>query len=508
MVKKRGKIIKLIAVLLVFIFAFLLRIWNIDRMGRTWDEGAYVEMGYKFVQLAKKGDFSNPYWYKTSDAPPLARYAYGLIGQLDIDHFLESGDAVFRYNLTASRILSAFVSSLSAVIVLLIGWEFISIFVGVAGAIIFMMLPFFLGLSQLATLESFTMLFFTSSIYVFLHFLKDFSIKKMFLSGILVGIALTTKYTNVLLMPLMTFVYLWYFKSANKKVSLRFTIKVLCIFLISIVVFFLLWPMPWVHLREVFDVNYKWRVIGSRQSVPEVFFGRLMLVPIFYYFVHFLITTPLVILGFFMIGIKYIFKNKKWILYVLLVWFLFPFILSFYNFRQHGVRYIIQVYAPLSLIAAIGIDYFFSKFTSKITTKLLYFVPIIIYLFIILVRITPYYLDYFNILVGGAKGVYEKKLFQLGWWGQGIGESAEYLSKNAAKGSKIGLAISPLVVMPHLSNQDMSRYQEGINYDYVIVNYFNIVREGFNDYEIKKNYIPVYFVLADGAKIVTVYKHK
>lgn len=477
-------------------------------MGRTWDEGAYVEIGYKLIQLAKKGDFTNSYWYKTSDAPPLVRYAYGLISQFDVDHFLKNGDAVFKYDLTVSRVLSVVVSSLASVTVLLIGWQFVSRFVGIIAAIIFTMLPFFLGLSQLATLESFVMLFFTSSVYCFLLLIRKFSIKKMFMCGILLGLALATKYTNVLLIPLLTFIYiLWRIKSKNKGDKLSYA-KILLIFLISLAVFFLLWPMPWFHIGEVFDVNYKWRVIGSRYSVPEVFFGKLLLVPKIYYIVHFIITTPLIILGLFLIGLKRISDEKKFILYTMVAWFSFPFLLSFYNFRQHGIRYIIEIYVPLSIIAAIGFDAITNYLTKKIYVKFLFFIPIFIYLSIILFRITPYYLDYFNNIVGGTKGVYEKKLFQLGWWGQGIGESAEYLSKNAIKGSKIGLAISPMVVMPNLPNQNVNKYQENVDYDYVIVNYFNIVREGFSDYQIVKNYKPVYFVMADGAKLVTVYKRR
>lgn len=477
-------------------------------MGRTWDEGAYVEIGYKFIQLAKKGDFSNPLWYKTSDEPPFARYAYGLISKFDVDHILKNEDAIFKYNLTASRILSAIVSSLASVIVLLIGWQFVSKFVGVIASIIFTMLPFFLGLSQLATLESFIMLFFTSSIYAFLLLIRKFSIKKLIICGILIGFAFATKYTNILLIPLLSLIYaLWRNKLKNKERQLSY-VKIILIFIVSITIFFLLWPMPLLHLTEVFDTNYKWRVLGSRYSVPEVFFGKLLLVPKVYYVVHFLITTPLIILGFFLIGLKHISDRKKFILYTMVIWFIFPFILSFYNFRQHGIRYIIEIYAPLSIIAAIGFETITSYLTKKTFIKIVYFIPVFIYLFIILFRITPYYLDYFNILVGGTKNVYEKKLFQLGWWGQGVGESAEYLSKNVPKWSKIGLAISPTVVMPYLPNQKVSKYQENIRYDYVVVNYFNIVREGFDDSEIVKNYKPEYFVMADGAKIVTVYKRK
>jgi hypothetical protein len=275
--------------------------------------------------------------------------------------------------------------------------------------------------------------------------------------------------------------------------------------------------MPWFHLKEVLDMNYQLRIKDTGLSVPEVFYGKLILVPKVYYIVHFFITTPLIILGLFLVGSKKIsdfsknLKNSnktKWILYSLIVWFIVPFVQSFYNFRQHGVRYIIEIYAPLALIAAFGFEQLVSRYTKKIRWKLLLFVPVVFYLFIILWRITPYYLDYFNLTVGGAKNVYEKRLFQLGWWGEGVKEAVVYLDNSAPIGSKVGLAVRPLLTLPPLKRLKTSVYKSTEKYDYVIVNHFNIIREGFNDEKIRMEYVPIYNVLADGAKLVTVYKHK
>lgn len=506
---KENKFIKKIFIIvLIFTFSISLRLWNLNKMGRTWDEGAYVEYGYKFLQLVKKGDFTNAYWYKTSDEPPLVRYIYAIPSYFDVSQFSPNGDAKFKYDYTYSRIVSAIASSVSVIFVILVGWELLSPLIGVIAGVIFSMLPFYLGLSQLATLESFIMLFFTSSIYFFLKFLKRFSLKFLILSGVSIGLALQTKYTNILLIPLIICIYyIWYFNIGKKKGNI-FEIKIVYIFLISLFVFFILWPIPWFHLKEIIEVNYKWRILGSKYSVPEVFFGRLMLTPVVYYVIYFLITTPFLILTLFLVGIKKIDKSKNWIFYVILAWFILPFIQSFYNFRQHGVRYIIEIYAPLSLLAAMGFDFIVGKLTKKILLKFVYFVPIIIYMGVIIFRITPYYLDYFNILVGGTGTVYEKKLFQLGWWGQGIREAGLYLEKTASKGSRVGLAVDPKESMPRSNRLILLNYSDSISYDYVMVGYYRITRLGFDDSKIKKNYNLIYTVKADGAVLVWVYKKK
>ena len=151
---------KLLVITFIFFFSLSLRIWNLDKMGRTWDEGAYVELGYKYIALLKKRDFKNDYWYKQSDEPPLARYVYGFLGQWDISHFDKNGNPIFKYDLTSARLVAVLLSSLSTVLVVVIGWSYISAFVGISAGFIFSMLPFFVGLSQLATLESFVMFFY------------------------------------------------------------------------------------------------------------------------------------------------------------------------------------------------------------------------------------------------------------------------------------------------------------------------------------------------------------
>src|SRR5574337_2191092 len=98
--------------LLVFIFSLSLRLWNIHDSGRWWDEEWYVQKGYYFVELLKKGDWTNPYFYVNGgDHPPLSTYFYGLASYKDLISYDSSakpilpvlnvpkGSTVFSYNL-------------------------------------------------------------------------------------------------------------------------------------------------------------------------------------------------------------------------------------------------------------------------------------------------------------------------------------------------------------------------------------------------------------------------
>lgn len=553
---------KIFLCLVIFLFSVGLRLWNLNDMGRTWDEFEYVERGYNFVSLIQKRDFNNPYWVKAPDFPPFAPYIYGIVSRMDIKGFDIQQKPIFNYDYTHARLVSVLLTALSVVLVTIIGWNYKSPFVGIVSGIILSMLPYPLAFSHIASLESFILFFFTATVMSFLHFLLYPSKMSTVTTGILLGLSLLVKFTNILLVPLIIWIFLiWYgHVTTNKNVITRYIFLIVIMFLLAFGTVFVFWPMPWFHLQDVISFNTHLRY--SPYSVPEVFFGRLLLVPKVYYIVHFFITTPLFILCLFLLGLfsttsqrfpfincsvfQLLFKKMKkgfrwnfslkrividllhfflfiqkdekrtiknklthtWILYAIIAWFCLPFIQSLYNYKQHGLRYIIEIYAPLSIIAAIGLEYAVQKLQLRTFGKTLAVFVVLVYLFFALYRISPYYLDYFNGVVGGAGGVYRNKMFQLGWWGQGIREAGIYIEKHAPSGAKIGIALSPDHVLPPLPNQKVTPYNPGEMYDYVIVNYYIVLRAGYDDTQIKQKYDVAYSVIADGAQLVTVYKKK
>ncbi len=512
---------KLLILFAVFFFSLAIRLLTLNQMGRTWDEQEYVEQGYNMIELIKKADFNNPYFYNTYDHPPLVKYLYGISAHFDTEKHLPSGETILNYDLTYSRLLSAIIFSLGVVVVIIIGWSFFSSTVGIIAGTILSLLPFSLGLSQLVTTESFKIFIYPLAIFIYIKFLQNYSTKRLIIAGIITGVALQIKQSNIILIPLfglIAFTCYQQIKQSKKKKAFinKVFFSLIYISVISIFVFILFWPLMPFHLREIYsnhsglwNVQFTPKIWLITISVPEVFLGRLMLTPNFYYLVYFFISIPIIILFLFFIGVKKILEKKDWIFYSLILWFIVPFIImSFYSWRQHGLRYIIEIYPAICLIAAIGFNSFISKFTKKEGLKLLYFIPVAIYLLFALWQIKPYYLDYFNELVGGTNTVYKYKLFQQGWWGQGLGEAGLYIKSIAPKGSKIGYAVSPDHVLPRFSEFKYEKWAANKKYDYVIVNYYNIIREGFNDKYIRENYKLIHEVKADQATLVFIYKIK
>lgn len=524
--KKLSLKFKLLITLAIFIFSVLLRLWNLNQMGRTWDEFPILEKGYNFIELAKKGDFVNPYWWTNPDHPPLSNYFYGLAGFLDFQKFDKnlvpmykgpSGSPVYNYDLTYSHLISALFASLTAVLIFLIGLRYFSFFIGLSASIFFSMLPFFLGLSQLVTHESLILFFFTASVYSFLRLLEQYSLKLVILTGILTGLALEVKQSNILLFPLFILLlinFLFFQKKASlpagrKKLNRKLLLATfIYIPIISILIFLAFWPMPFFHLKETLSFTKDLWFPPGGGDIQELFLGKFKITPRYYYLVYFFVTTPVLVLFFFFAGIKNIFSKKNWLFYSLLLWFCFPFIQSFYSHRENGLRYIIEIYAPLSIIAGIGFDYIISKFKYKLNIKLILLFLVFGYLFITLYQISPFYLDYFNELAGGTKNVYEKKLFQMGWWGEGLKQQANYLEKNAPKGSTIGLRINPTHTIKLVNGLNYSLFKENGQYDFVIDNYYAVIRQGFNEGVLNKNYNLVYEESKDGAIFAKIYKKK
>lgn len=495
----------------MFFFSFGLRLWGLNDMGRTWDESPYVDDGYRFIELAKEGDLRNSKWYENFDHPPLGRYMYGLAEHLD-NVKTANGQTEFPYDYTYPRVVAALLSAFSVVLIALIGWEFISPNVGTYSAIIFSMLPFFMGFAKTATLEAPIMFFFTASVYSFLKFLTKFTTKMAILTGIFTGLALLTKQTNLLLIPLYFIIQVfWYLFDNTKFNKINFRSIIFFWAIISftaIITVFLLWPMPWFHFKEVMDYHNKMWITNTSLPPPEVFFGKLILVPKYYYVVMFLITTPFLILLLSLFGLLEITRQKKKIFYVILIWFLFPFIQSFYSFKQHGIRYIIEIYAPFALLAGLGFEHLSNRLNLTKQKQALLFVPIFLYMAIQIISVHPYYLNYYNELVGGASGVYKSKQFQLGWWKEGVKEATLYIDARAQKNSAVAFVPNQFPDGLKTKNLILQKYQWGREYNFVVLNYFSVLREGFDATEIYQNYKKIHSVTAGDAPIVDIFKHK
>src|SRR5689334_23096313 len=124
--------------LTLFIFALSIRLWNFGEAGRWSDEQGLMEHGYRLLQLIEKGDFTNRFWYTTADDhPPFVYLVYALASGKDFIKYDSkepiswgikgSGAPIYDYDLLYARSVSLVASSLSVVLVFLVGVYFFSL---------------------------------------------------------------------------------------------------------------------------------------------------------------------------------------------------------------------------------------------------------------------------------------------------------------------------------------------------------------------------------------------
>ncbi len=507
---------KVFILFLFFVFSLVVRLSTLNEIGRTWDESVYIEQGYKFIKIFEKGDFNNEYFYTSYDHPPLVKYIYGVSAVFDKEATVKN-NAIFNYDYTFSRILSAVLFSIGLLFVILISGKIFNFNIGIISGFIYLMLPFTVGLSQLVTAESLKLFIYPIAIYSYLLLLEETTKKRILLAGVLTGFALQAKQSDLLLFIILGFA-MWFkcksFIKKEKKEHIKKYFKIFIqVFIISCFVFIAVWPQAVLHFSEIMEINDKlWSVKFSPNpliftlSPPEVFMGSLRITPIFYYLVYFFISIPVVIIVLFFLGLIKVLKSINYQKWLIVLWFIVPFLLSFYSWRQHGLRYIIEIYPAIAIISAVGLNFVLERL--RYLQKIIILIFFGIYLLLSLVYVSPYYLDYYNELIGGVDNVYKYNLFQIGWWGQGQREAGIYLNKNAIDNSRIGLAISPEITFPKNPIFNYSRYNDESEYDYVVVNHYHIIRDGFNDEKIRKKYNLVYEVKVSNAVLVYVYKAK
>lgn len=440
--KTRQNILLVIA---LFLIALSFRLWDLNATGGTWDERTYFLAGRHYVYHFSHLNFDPMVWSENFEVPPVAKYIYGAANLL----FAKGKDY------TPSRILSALMAALTVIVVYLVGKEFFEKKVGILAALILTFLPPFVAHGKIAGIESPLALFFSLTVYLFLRGIKTGNQLKYLLSGLVCGVALATKFTSLLLFILVFLIFMLAKKTELlKKKEITLPLAVMFFPAVALFTFVALWPWLWSNPYWQFNkvaMFYQ----GYGMGIAEYFLGEMARPPVYYYLVYFLATTPVLILILLVAFVHKTIKNRTFYFFTLALWLSVPFFWSLTSLKQDGVRYIYPIYAPLSLISAIGFFHITDALALRRYKKAAggFFSSLVVgYLVLTCLTIHPYYLDYYNEIVGGPKNVYRHRWFEIGWWGEGIKEAVEYVNKNAPPGSYVWFKVRPSHEIPPLDS--------------------------------------------------------
>jgi 4-amino-4-deoxy-L-arabinose transferase-like glycosyltransferase len=439
---KRTSHKKSLTCIFVFILSFISIMLTIDDYGLTWDEPHYVIHSQRISEwFGKLVNFEAPfsdenfrkYWNYDrfhNCHPPFYKLSgivfKNLIGRFFFDN------VVYQYRTSTAVWASVFLVVFSLYFCRVYG----NYVVGVLASCVFLLVPrFFAHMHFFATDMIVATLGF---ITLYISYYQAGKIRYVLLSSIFAGALLATKFTGVLIFPI---VFFFVFASRNKKRSL---VHYLIFTSLSFTVFLIFNPHAWFGIVD--EVLFYLRSALERESVVPIltlYFGEAydFRLPWHHPFVMFGITLPLLIVIFAVVGITHnLIRRKDETVFFELV----PFILLFAVLvlpqapKHDGIRLFSMVWPFIIILFVRGIyafsDYFailLYRCRVNIHKFAMGFVRLPITIMVVLIILNlglvyayhPYELSYYNEFIGGSQGAAQRG-FDISYWGEALNGDA------------------------------------------------------------------------------------
>ena len=496
--EKPSKHGRFLVVAVIFIAALSVRLWGLTAMGNTWDEYFYYDAVRSYLHNVTTLDTNAADWNANSEHPPLGKYVY--VPAIVWNHAVHADDG---HAYDAPRAISALLGALTVVFVYLIGQRYWSRKVGITAALIFGLMPVVLGYSKIIDLDVSMVMFVTLAMERFMAWQKDNSSNRaLWWSTLLATLAITCKFNASLIGIVYAGVLLAWWqqqRAANTKVTIP--LPILAWPVTTVAVLYAIWPWLWSNPVTQFAATLNhWGGV-----IHELYFGHIITPGPTYFIGHFIVGTPLVVLLLFAVGTIVAFKQRSLKGTTLLLWFVAPFGMSFFHLHQDHLRYVLDAFPAVAILAAIGFWNLVERAEKPWPwVKSVAFSALTLYLIAVVVNIHPYYLNYYNVLIGGAKGVEHRNLFQIGFYGEGIKEATGYVNRTAGDGETVHYEIIPDDA-PYLDRPRLTRLDQNGS-DYLIFNQ-NAREEPKKSQSIRTDgYHSAYTVRAGGAPFVWVYQ--
>lgn len=424
--------------LAIFAIALGVRLYDLGGAGQTFDEDVNWSAGRNYVTNVVAGDASQRSWIWNAQHPPVMKYLAGVGAQLADGY----GPA---------RAISALALALACALLVPIGARLWNLRAGVAAGVIASLTPHLIAHAKVVGHESPTVLWWTLALWLCLRAHDDPArfVRRLVGIGVVLGIAICSRFTNLLLAPMIgvTLLVLAPPERRARTIALGFAILPV----VAVVVGFVLWPRLWSH--PIAHLQESWAKL-SQTHAKEPFLGAWTETPPRWYFLAYLwATAPLgVLAGVAGFGARAGLRRDEWRASVIvLALFAIPLAIAFSPVRQDGVRYVMPCLVALALMAGAGVEWL----AARLAGGLAWAVPadrraargrraftgvlaaITLYLGVTCARVHPYYLDYYGEQVGGPAGVWRAHAYELGWWGEGVDDAVAYVGAHAAPDERV-----------------------------------------------------------------------
>ena len=418
-----------LAMAIVFAAGLAVRCYDLGAEGQTWDEDVNWAAGRNYVTNVVGLDFAERSWQWNFEHPPVMKLLDGIGAQL-ADGF---GPA---------RALSAIWIALGCALLVPIGARLFRPRVGALAAAIAALLPPMVAHGQIVGHESPTVLWWSLGVLLALTAHEDLppddrgaarTLRVRLLGiGAVVGIAIASRFVNGLLGPLCAVIVVIQASPRWRRLAVRSGAWLMP--LAALAVIYAIWPRLWLH--PIASLVESFRRLDSTHAL-EPFLGAMTNRPGPHYFLVYLgATLPLGIALGVAAGIARLVRMRNKSALVTACWFAIPLGAMLSPVRQDGVRYVMPCLPALAMIAAAGFDQLAAWLRVRHAFAALV-AAVVVYLAVTLIRVHPYYLDYFGEQVGGAGGVARRRWLETAWWGEGLDRAVAYVNAHAAPGARV-----------------------------------------------------------------------
>lgn len=420
------------AALVIVGLALVLRLLTLGAQGQTWDEDENWSAGRNYVTNVVAGDFAQDAWVWNLEHPPVMKYLVGVGAQL-ADGF---GPA---------RAISAVLGAVTCGLALLIVARLYGRRAGIFAGLIAAATPHLLAHGQIVGHEATSLLWWALALWLAVTTFDpeeaDGLPARLCGLGVVLGLAVASRFVNGLLAPLLGATLLIMAPAGTRR---RVTLLGLAIMpATALATLVAVWPRLWSH--PLAHLGESWAKLSKPHGV-EPWLGALTNQPSPAYFVVYLIATaPLGVLlaaGLWKLRTGLALRRRTpgaWRApLVLALLALAPLGVMLSPVRQDGVRYILPSVLALALMAGVGLDAAAAWLAPRYRhAGIVVGAALTLYLGITGARIAPYYLDYYGEHVGGPRGVQARRWMETAWWGEGLDRAVGYVNAHAPDGAPV-----------------------------------------------------------------------
>jgi 4-amino-4-deoxy-L-arabinose transferase-like glycosyltransferase len=500
---------------LVVGLALAVRLWDLGAAGQTWDEDVNWSAGKNYVTNLLSLDFAPASWTWNYEHPPVMKYIAGIGAQ-------------WADGYGPARALSALLVALGCALLVPIGRRLFSLRAGALAGVLAALSPHLIAHGKIVGHEAPTVLWWALGVWLALRAhdapgprlfaagpARDPLPGRLAVIGLVVGLAVFSRFVNALLGPLVGLIVLIGAPAGKRWRTLGLGLAI--VVPVAVLVGFAVWPRLWD--APIANLQESWAKLRVPHTA-EPFLGAITNQPPRAYFtIYLLATAPVGLLaGVALWGVRALRRGRAELrsTAIVLVWLLVPMAVAFSPVRQDGVRYIMPCLLALACAAAAGMDGIEFRATwlgarlrargpggdagGRVFAALA--AVLVAYLGVAAGRVHPYYLDYYGEHVGGPAGVAERKLFEVAWWGEGIADAVEHLNRHAAPGARVHRrCVEPshlTWLRADLWPREVQRVEQA---DWILV-----YAPAWRDCPLPPGAVLAYEVSAQGAPLVRVYR--